>query len=312
MDGNIIDIKRFTLHDGDGIRSTVFVKGCGLHCAWCHNPEGIEDCVGLWYLPRQCIRCRACVASCPELALASDDEAGPFIVIDRSRCTNCGACVEACPTTALSFDGQRLSSEAVAELLLRDRQFYEESGGGITVSGGDPLIQSDFVLDILGRCHAAGLRTAIETCLQGPWAVLESFLPVTDLFIVDLKLADAELHREYTGQGNELIRSNYRRLSGPQGAFGLKRDMLTRIPLIPRVTARPENVRAIARFVKDCSPGARVELINFNPLAENKYLLMGRDRDFFREMEPLSAEELAGLYAILEAEGLTSVREHRA
>ena len=153
MDGNIIDIKRFTLHDGYGIRSTLFVKGCGLHCAWCHNPEGIEDRIGLWYLPRQCIRCRACVASCPEFALAADDEADPFIVIDRSRCTKCGACVKACPTTALSFDGQRISSEKAAEILLRDRQFYEESGGGVTVSGGDPLVQHRFVLDILKRCH---------------------------------------------------------------------------------------------------------------------------------------------------------------
>jgi pyruvate formate lyase activating enzyme len=306
MEGNIIDIKRFTLHDGYGIRSTVFVKGCGLHCAWCHNPEGIEEGIGLWYLPRQCIRCRACLPSCPELALSADEEGEPFISIDRSRCTKCGLCVEACPTTALSFDGQRLSSEAVAELLLRDRQFYEESGGGITVSGGDPLIQNSFVLDILGRCHAAGLRTAIETCMQAPWEILEAFLPVTDFFIVDLKLADTQLHREYTGRGNELIRDNYRRLAGR----GL--DMLTRIPLIPRVTAGPENIAAIARFARECNPGARVELINFNPLAENKYLLMNRDRDFFLNMEPLKAEELSELYAVLEAEGLTAVREHRS
>jgi len=304
MDGNIIDIKRFTLHDGPGIRSTVFLKGCSLHCAWCHNPEGIADSIGLWYLSRQCIHCRSCLGACPEGALSAADGADPFIAIDRRRCTSCGRCVAACPTNALAFDGQRLSGEAVAEVLLRDLQFYRESGGGITISGGDPLIQHRFAEDILRRCRAAGAHTAIETCLQGAWDIIEEFLPITDLFIVDLKLADERLHREYTGHGNGLIRDNYRHLAS-QG-----RDLLTRIPLIPRVTARPDNIRAIARFVHDCMPGGRVELINFNPLAENKYRLMNLDTEFFKAMTPLKAEELAELHAILEAEGLAVVREH--
>jgi pyruvate formate lyase activating enzyme len=305
MYGNIIDIKRFTVHDGYGIRSTLFVKGCGLRCAWCHNPEGIEDSIGLWHLDRQCIRCGACLAACPEKALSSDAEGEPFIVIDRMRCTKCGRCVEACPTTAMSFDGQRLSGEEVAATLLRDGAFYGESGGGVTVSGGDPLVQHAFVLEILERCKAAGAHTAVETCLQGAWELVEAFLPLVDLFIVDLKLADDRLHREYTGRGNALIHENYARLAP------LVRDLLTRIPLIPRITATEKNLRALASFVREHNPGARVELINFNPLAENKYLLMNRDRDFFRNMVPLSAEELAELYAILEAEGLFAVREHR-
>jgi pyruvate formate lyase activating enzyme len=305
MDGNIIDIKRFTIHDGQGIRSTIFLKGCGLHCAWCHNPEGIENSIGLWYLSRPCIQCRACISSCSEDALSAHDGEDPFIWINRQRCTGCGACVEACPTTALSFDGQRLSSEAAVETLLRDREFYAQSGGGITISGGDPLIQHDFALEILEACRTAGVHTAIETCLQGPWSIVEAFLPLTDLFIVDLKLADTQLHQEYTGQGNALIQENYRRLSA------LGRDMLTRIPLIPRVTARPDNIRAIARFIRDCNPGGRVELINFNPLAENKYRLMDRNREFFQHMEPLHVSELAELQAILEGEGLAVIREHR-
>lgn len=305
MDGNIIDIKRFTLHDGYGIRSTVFLKGCGLHCAWCHNPEGIDNRVELWYLPRQCIHCHSCLKICPEAALSVDEVDEQSIVINRQRCTNCGLCAEACPTNALSFDGKRLSSAAVAEILLSDRQFYSESGGGITISGGDPLIQHGFAREILGLCKAEGLHTAIETCLQGNWNIVEGFIPLTDLFIVDLKLADARLHREYTGQDNALIRENYRRLAA------LGRDMLTRIPLIPRVTAGRENIKAIASFIHECNPGGRVELINFNPLAENKYLLMNRDREFFRNMSPLNAEELAELRAVLEAEGLSTIKEHR-
>ena len=305
MEGNIIDIKRFTIHDGYGIRSTVFLKGCSLHCAWCHNPEGIVNSVDLWYFPRQCIRCRACIKACPEDALWADEEGDTFIWINRQRCTRCGLCVQACPTTALSFDGQRLSSDEIVATLMRDKPFYQESGGGITISGGDPLVQHQFSLEILGRCRAKGVHTAIETCLHAPWETIGEFLPVTDLFIVDLKLADSGQHLEYTGHGNELIRENYRRLSG------LGKDMLTRIPLIPRVTALPENIAALARFVSGCNPGGRVELINFNPLAESKYQLMNRDQGFFRNMEPLGSVELAGLYRILEAEGLEAIREHR-
>jgi glycyl-radical enzyme activating protein len=304
MDGNIIDIKRFTIHDGPGIRSTVFLKGCGLRCVWCHNPEGIENSVDLWYFPRQCIQCRACLKVCPSDALWADEEGETFIWINRQRCTRCGLCVQACPTTALSFDGRRLSSDEVASTLLRDQPFYEQSGGGITISGGDPLIQHRFSEAILKRCREAGVHTAIETCLQAPWEVVESLLPVTDLFIVDLKLADPRQHLEYTGHDNELIRANYRRLA----ALGL--DMLTRIPLIPRVTATPENIGAIARFVRECNPGGRVELINFNPLAESKYLLMNRDAGFFQDMAPLDAPELEELRRILESEGLDVVREH--
>jgi pyruvate formate lyase activating enzyme len=238
--------------------------------------------------------------------LSAHDDEDPFIWIDRQRCTKCGRCVEACPTTALSFDGRRLSSEEVVATLLRDQEFYLRSGGGITISGGDPMIQYRFAEEILRGCAAAGVHTAIETCLQGPWEILETFLPVTDLFIVDLKLADSAQHLEYAGSGNELIRENYRRLAG------LNRDLLTRIPLIPGVTALPENVRAIASFIRECRIGARVELINFNPLAENKYRLMDRDREFFQNMTPLAADELDELHGLLEAEGLEAIHEHRS
>jgi len=305
MDGSIIDIKRFTLHDGPGIRSTVFLKGCGLRCAWCQNPEGLKVPVDLWYIETQCIQCGACVSACPQVALSSDPETHPFIKINRQRCDRCGICVEVCPTTALSFDGRTLSAAEVARTILRDKDFYELSGGGITISGGDPLIQHDFAWEILRICREEGVRTAIETSLFGDWEILERFVPLTDLFIVDLKLADNAMHQEYTHRPNDLIRQNYSRLAH------LGVAMLTRIPLIPGITDTDENISALAGFMKQENPGGRVELINFNPLAKNKYALMNISTAFFEGMVPLTAERIEYLQGILERAGLKPVVERQ-
>ncbi|MGO8695570.1 MAG: glycyl-radical enzyme activating protein [Rectinemataceae bacterium] len=305
MDGAIIDIKRFTLHDGPGIRSTLFLKGCSLRCAWCQNPEGLDSGINLWYLQSQCIRCRTCVGVCPAGALSSDEENDPFIQINRGRCTRCGACVAACPTTAMSFDGRIVSAASAAELLLRDLEFYRQSGGGVTISGGDPLVQHEFALELLGLCKKEGVHTAIETCMYGDYRILERFVPYTDLFIVDLKLADSGLHLEYTHFSNEPIRRNYADLA-QKGV-----DLLTRIPLIPRVTATELNISALARFIAQENPGGRVELVNYNPLAENKYALMNRSTEFFAGMAPVSEGDMEVFHAILRSEGLTVVREHK-
>ncbi|HUX13889.1 MAG TPA: glycyl-radical enzyme activating protein [Spirochaetia bacterium] len=304
MDGSIIDIKRFTLHDGQGIRSTLFLKGCGLRCAWCQNPEGLETGINLWYLETQCIRCGVCVESCPSDALRMDGESHPFIQINRQRCTLCGDCVAACPTTALSFDGRVISAAAAAETLLRDVEFYRQSAGGITISGGDPLVQPDFAIEVLEICRKAGVHTAIETCLFGNYETLERFVPCTDLFIVDLKLDDSALHLEYTHRDNKLIKRNYAALAR-RGV-----ELLTRIPLIPGITATESNISALARFIREENPGARVEFVNFNPLARNKYALMNRSTEFFDGMVPLSASGIDALQKILESEGLVVVRDH--
>jgi glycyl-radical enzyme activating protein len=305
MIGAIIDIKRFTLHDGRGIRSTLFLKGCGLHCAWCQNPEGLQARLDLWYLAKQCIRCGACEARCPVAAISLHPEDDPFVRIDRGLCTRCGDCVAACPTTALSFDGSRISSAEAAAILLRDLEFYRQSGGGITISGGDPLVQYEFALEVLGICRESGVHTAIETCLSGNWEVVERFIPLTDLFIVDLKITDGALHAEYTGRPNDLIFDNYARLA----RAGV--ELLTRIPLIPGITATAGNVTSLARFIADANPGGRVELINFNPLAISKYALMDRGTEFFNGMAPLPEGEVEKLRTLLDGEGLAVVQEHR-
>ena len=305
MEGTIIDIKRFTLHDGYGIRSTLFLKGCGLGCAWCQNPEGFDTSLSLWYLAKQCIRCGLCEASCPvgAISLHADDDL--FVQIDRDLCTLCGACVAACPTSALSFDGSRVSAEEAAATLLRDIEFYRQSGGGITISGGDPLVQHEFALEVLGLCRREGVHTAVETCLFGNWEVVARFIPLTNLFIVDLKIADRAMHAEYTGRPNDLIRDNYARLAHA----GV--ELLTRVPLIPGITATAANVGALASFIRDTNPGGRVELVNFNPLAINKHSLMNRGTEFFNGMAPLPEGEVEALRALIEAAGLVVVREHR-
>jgi pyruvate formate lyase activating enzyme len=305
MDGAIIDIKRFTLHDGHGIRSTLFLKGCGLRCAWCQNPEGFDASLSLWYFAKQCIRCGECEPSCPVAAIGLHPDDDPFVRVDRDLCTRCGDCVAACPTTALSFDGSRVSAQDAAATLLRDIEFYRQSGGGITISGGDPLVQHEFAREVLGLCKREGVHTAIETCLFGNWDVLERFIPLTDLFIIDLKIADSALHAEYTGRPNERIFDNYARLA----RAGVR--LLTRMPLIPGITATEANVGAMARFIREKNPGGRVELINFNPLAANKYSLMNRSTEFFSGMAPLPDGQVETLCALFEAEGLSVVREHK-
>ena len=188
MKAVVFDIKRFAVHDGPGIRSTLFLKGCPLDCKWCHNPEGISRGEMLWYFPNQCLKCGDCVPVCPHQALIMENE----ILIDRSRCDLCGKCTETCPTGALHILGKEMTIEEIEEELLRDRIFYEESGGGITLSGGEPLAQSAVAVEVLKNMKARGIATAVESCLQVPESVLEEVLPLCDYFMADLKLIDPD------------------------------------------------------------------------------------------------------------------------
>lgn len=302
MVGNIIDIKRFTVHDGIGIRSTVFLKGCPLKCQWCHNPEGIENKISLWYFQNKCIKCNKCIASCPSGALSKGGEYQPDIMINRLKCINSGKCLDVCPTNALCFDGKQIDSEEVARILLKDRLFYNHSGGGITLSGGEPTYQYDFSLEILEECKKQHLHTAIETCMYTKKDILGRFIEYTNLFIVDLKIFDSKEHMKYTGMDNELILSNFKYLASQH------LDILVRIPLIPGITTTLGNIKNISRFVYNMNNDIPIELMNYNTLAESKYRLMNKNFQMYKDLKPLCEKELNELYQIISDEGVKVIK----
>jgi pyruvate formate lyase activating enzyme len=236
--GLIFDVKRFAVHDGPGIRTTVFFKGCPLRCVWCHNPEGLSAAPEIMVFAGRCLRgCRDCLAKCPRGALA---KRGGSIVLDRVRCDGCGSCVKACPADALQRAGRELSPGELVDEIARDLPFFEKSGGGATFSGGEPLQQAGFLSDLLSACRRLGIRTAVDTAGLAPWETLAGLLPLADLFLFDLKLIDDGRHRRFTGVSNRAILENLDRLSR-SGA-----ELAVRIPLIPGVNDAPRDLDALA------------------------------------------------------------------
>lgn len=293
----VFDIKRFALHDGPGIRTTAFIKGCPLSCVWCQNPEGIDPEPVLWYSGSQCIRCGQCVNICPKKALKIQSREKNFINIDRGVCDRTGNCVKACPSAALHWDSLSYSAEELTEELIRDAVFFESSGGGITLSGGEPLFRWEFTVEVLKRCKERGFHTAIETTLFASRAVVEKTLPHVDLYLADLKLIENEEHRKYTGVENLRILENIEYLAE------LGRSMIIRVPLIPGLTDTEENIGGIARFISGLKGDIPIELLNFNPLAESKYEAMGLEYRFAGTMSPLPDDNIEALKSIVKKEG---------
>jgi len=269
--GEIFNIKRFSVHDGPGIRTTVFLKGCPLSCTWCHNPEGINREISVWYNRSICIACGECVKNCPENALTIEQPDGKYIVIDRSACSLNGKCVEVCPSGAITFTGWTASAEEILAEVLKDTVYYESSGGGVTLSGGEPLFQPAFCKAILESCRKAGIDTALETCLYCDRSVLEDLIEVTDHFLVDMKIYDSGLHEKYTGRENSIIRSNIEFLTSSH------KDIVVRVPLVKAITDTAENRRAIEEYINKINPGIPVEYLDYNPFTKSKYQKLGRE-----------------------------------
>ena len=266
--GTIFDIKRFSIHDGPGIRSTVFLKGCPLRCAWCHNPESQSNEPELIFRPERCLACGDCVTACPHGAPQLDDG---LMRQYWSLCQVEGACVAVCYPGARELIGRKVSPEEVVEELVRDRTFYQESDGGVTFSGGEPLAQADFLEETLRLCQEAGLHTALDTCGEAPWERLERQLPFLDLVLYDLKLQDDQLHQEYTGSSNREILENFRRLS----ENGVKIEV--RRPVIPGVNDSPEEIESLATFLNGKDGIINIELLPYHALSADKYRRLGRE-----------------------------------
>ena len=288
--GMVFDIKRFAVHDGPGIRTTVFLKGCPLRCVWCHNPESMLRRPEIAFHPDKCIHCGRCLEVCP---LDEDKK------LDREFCTGCGACAEVCPSGARVLCGRELSVDEVMAEVVRDKPFYDNSGGGVTVSGGEPLAQPAFACEILRSCRDESIHTTLDTTGYAEWSVLAEVASQADLVLYDLKHADPQQHSDLTGVSNEVILKNARRLAETG------KPMIVRIPVIPACTDSAENIGNIGKFVSSLGDSVKsVELLPYNRLAEAKYHQYGYSDYKLEGLEPPGRGELLALTEILTSLGL--------
>jgi pyruvate formate lyase activating enzyme len=268
--GLVFDIRPFSTHDGPGVRTAVFLKGCPLHCLWCCNPESQGRAPELVWLRERCLACDECLPACPGNALFTTPEGTRQV--DPARCDLCGRCAGECPGEALNLMGRWLTAGEVLAEVRKDALYHEGSGGGITVTGGEPLAQAEFVFDLLWhyRHEEKGPHTAVETCGEAPWWRFEKLAPVTDLFLYDLKHMDPDEHLRLTGVANDRILDNLRRLAGT-GC-----EVVVRLPLVPGVNDGRDNLEATAAFMAGAGL-ARIDLLPYHRLGEPKYRRLGRD-----------------------------------
>ena len=295
--GLLMDVKRFAVHDGPGVRTTLFLKGCPLRCLWCHNPEGISPRPETAYYAHKCMYCGECARVCPSGAQRMD--AGGRHVFEREMCVACGACEGACLGEAMKLFGRTVTVGEAESIALEDRAFYAHSGGGVTVSGGEPLLQADFVRALFARLKGQGVHTAADTCGNVPWTAFESVLPFTDLFLFDVKHIDSDAHRALTGAGNERILDNLRRLSDANARIEI------RMPLVPGANDGMDTLERIGALLG----GLNVEtmrVLPYHALARSKYAALGKP-DTMPDVPSPDDGAIARAVTILRAHGVNAV-----
>lgn len=274
--GNIASIKTFAIHDGPGIRTTVFFKGCPLHCRWCHNPEMISSKPELAFIEHKCIGCGDCADLCPNHRLENG-----LHIFDRANCRGCGRCASACLSDALVFYGELMTPETLAALVLEDLNFFEHSSGGVTVSGGEPLLQADFCARFFAVLKQKQIHIAVDTCGKVPWRNFQKVLPSTDLFLYDIKHLNDSEHRKWTGCGKRLILENLKRLALTGKPIEI------RMPVIPGFNSSESDLCAVANFILSLDRDIPVRPLKYHDTGHSKYAQIGMPNT----MPPATGEE---------------------
>lgn len=290
----IFNIQRFSLHDGPGIRTTVFTKGCNLHCRWCHNPESIRRDQEVQFFPDACVGCGNCFDVCPVHAHSAE---GGGHVLARDLCTRCGRCVDECYADALVFAAELKTVDQVVAIIEQDRAYYEESDGGVTISGGEPLLSGRFLDELLRELRERSIHTAVDTAGNVPWTRLRDALLLTDLVLYDFKHVDSEAHRSAVGVGNERILENLRRVADTHNHVWI------RVPVIPGVNGDLATLTRMADFLADIASVERVELLPFHRLAEAKYRSLGSEYPV-QQREPPTDEQMHEFREVFRAHAL--------
>ncbi|MBE6087393.1 MAG: glycyl-radical enzyme activating protein [Clostridium beijerinckii] len=302
LTGKIFDIRRFSTHDGEGIRTTIFLKGCPLKCVWCQNPEGISPKEQLIHFENKCINCDLCIKKCSNQSVIRENNK---ICVAQDKCIDeqNEIVTDICPTGALTMDSKNYTLDEVIEIALKDKAFFKY-GGGVTLSGGEPLYQKEFVVVLLKMLKEAGINTAIETSLFVPTEYIVEALPYLDTIFADLKVFDNDKHKAFTGVSNEIIKKNIKFIL----ESNKKDNVIIRTPLIPQFTANKNNIHDISGYISSIYSKARYELLNYNPLAKSKYNLINNLDYCFEENPKMYTEtQMEGFYDIAYSAGIENL-----
>ncbi|HEY46955.1 MAG: hypothetical protein AMJ88_02820 [Anaerolineae bacterium SM23_ 63] len=293
--GLVSKIQRYSIKDGPGIRTTVFLKGCPMQCEWCCNPELINPHPEILKDQKVCVHCGECFSNCPEDAIF--EEADEY-VINRTLCTVCGVCVEVCPAGAYQLIGRSMSVNELVLELVKDRVFYEVSGGGVTFSGGEPSLQYRFVRRVAQELKGDQIHIALDTCGNVPWENLQELLDVIDLVLYDIKFADNDKHTRYTGTSNEVLKQNAKKLS----AAGV--PLIIRLPLLPGINDSMEEIKEMVTFIEGLDTVKQVDILPYHKLGIGKYIMLGKEYRL-GTLEPPDRKHLEKLRDLIQAQGFT-------
>lgn len=293
MEGNIFNIQKYSIHDGPGIRTTVFFKGCPLKCKWCHNPESQSFNNEIMFFKDKCIGCGFCLKACKNKVISFNSNSINF---NKDKCTLCGQCCEDCPTTAMSMVGERKSSDDIINEILKDKIFYDESKGGVTFSGGEPLSQKDFLKELLIKCKNKGINTVVDTSGFGEEETIRDISPYVDLFLYDLKVIDNEKHNKYVGVSNEKILKNLKLLTD------LNKRIFIRIPIIPTVNDSKKDIEDFINTLKNIRGIEEINILPYHNISSEKYKRLNKKYEL-EEIEAPTDGKMEEIKKAFEKEG---------